>query len=150
MQKPIDWFALQIHKLAFIWYWSCGLSQTEVKQFNLLLASLLKNSAIFSSHFPVPQKMLWKSLHSLHNISLGCCKVKRERTFGLNYICYHSSLPKVFCKNTDLKNFPKYTGKSLCRSLFLIKQQAVGTDTFCRTPVGTCFCRTPAGTCFWY
>ena len=34
---------------------------------------------------------------------------------------YGSSRPKVFCKNSVLRNFTKFTGKQLCQSLFLNK-----------------------------
>ena len=37
-----------------------------------------------------------------------------------------SSHPEVFCKKGVLRNFAKFTGKHLCRSLFLIKLQASG------------------------
>ena len=35
-----------------------------------------------------------------------------------------SSHPEVFCKRVVLKKFTKFTGKHLCRSIFLIKLQA--------------------------
>ena len=35
-----------------------------------------------------------------------------------------SSLPEVFCEKGALRNFPKFTGKQLCQSLFLIELQA--------------------------
>ena len=38
---------------------------------------------------------------------------------------YRSSRPEVICKKTVLKIFAKFTGKSLCQSLFLIKLQAL-------------------------
>ena len=34
---------------------------------------------------------------------------------------YGSSRPEVFCKNSVLRNFTKFTGKHLCQSLFLNK-----------------------------
>ena len=34
---------------------------------------------------------------------------------------HRDSRPKVFCKKHVLKNFPKFTGKHLCQSLFLNK-----------------------------
>ena len=33
---------------------------------------------------------------------------------------YRNSHPKVFCKKSALNNFPKLTGKHLCRSLFQV------------------------------
>ena len=35
-----------------------------------------------------------------------------------------SNHPEVFCKKGVLRNFTKFAGKHLCRSLFLIKLQA--------------------------
>ena len=31
---------------------------------------------------------------------------------------YRSSSPEVFCKKGVIRNFPKFTGKNLCQSLF--------------------------------
>ena len=50
---------------------------------------------------------------------------------GLRFICSHrSSRPEVFCKKGVPKNFAKFTGKHLCRSLFLTKLQALGLELY--------------------
>ena len=48
----------------------------------------------------------------------------------------------AFCKKRVLKNFTKFTGKCLCKSLFLIKLQASACE-FCEI-LNTFFYRTPA------
>ena len=43
-----------------------------------------------------------------------------------SYPLDRSSRPEVFCKKAVLTNFAKLTGKDLCQSLFLIKNNCVG------------------------
>ena len=53
-----------------------------------------------------------------------------------------SSHPEVFCKKGILRNFAKFTGKHLCRSLFLNK--VAGLRQWCCLPVNFAkFLRTP-------
>ena len=54
-----------------------------------------------------------------------------------------SSRPEVFCKNGVLKNFAKFTGKHLCKSLFFNKVAN-------RAQVFSCdFCEIFKDTLFW-
>ena len=67
-----------------------------------------------------------------------------------------SSRPEVFCKNDAYRNFPKFTGKDLCQSIFfnkvtglrpatLLKKRLwhrcfpVNFEKFLRTPMNGCF-----------
>ena len=43
---------------------------------------------------------------------------------------FRSSRPEVFCKKGALRNFPKFTGKYLCQSLFFKKVAGLMTATF--------------------
>ena len=40
---------------------------------------------------------------------------------GSNIATHQKQSPEVFCKKVILKNFAKFKGKQLCKSLFLIK-----------------------------
>ena len=51
-------------------------------------------------------------------------KTKYVTVSGIN----RSSRPEVLCKEGVLRNFPKFTGKYLCQSLFLIKLQALACE----------------------
>ena len=53
---------------------------------------------------------------------------------------FRSSRPEVFCRKGALKNFPKFTGKHLCQSLFYNKVAGLGSSTlFKKRPWHRCF-----------
>ena len=53
---------------------------------------------------------------------------------------FRSSRPEVFCKKGAVKNFPKFTGKHLCQSLFYNKVAGLGPSTlFKKRPWHRCF-----------
>ena len=58
------------------------------------------------------------------------------RTYYYNtHICkdpndYRSSRPELFCKKGALKNFAKFTGKHLCKSLFFNKEKMTLVQVF--------------------
>ena len=51
-----------------------------------------------------------------------------QQAFKQQCVLFHSSTEAValglFCKKSVLENFAKFSGKCLCKSLFLIKLQA--------------------------
>ena len=50
------------------------------------------------------------------------CKVGSRTIQFIHEGCaLQKQLPEVFCKKSVLRNFAKFTGKNLCRSLFLNK-----------------------------
>ena len=74
------------------------------------------------------------------------------QTLG-NNIFFRSSRPKVFCKNSVLRNFIKFTGKHLCQSFFFnkVKKETlakvfscefceISKITFLQKTSGGCFC----------
>ena len=85
---------------------------------------------------------------STHYVVRPVWTVTKKDFLNLN-IRYRSSRPEVFCKKHVHKNFPKFTEKLLCQSLFFsfIKKEAlvqVLSSEFCeilRNTSGDCFCR---------
>ena len=65
----------------------------------------------------------------LQGICLGSCLcdsslsmgVSAQRCTIMNFINVRGSPPEVFCNNGVLRNFAKFTGKRLCKSLFFNK-----------------------------
>ena len=53
------------------------------------------------------------------------CQIPRNRcrvpNISVGTIIFRGSRPEVFCKKDILKNFAKFTGKHLCKSLFFNK-----------------------------
>ena len=74
-----------------------------------------------------------------------------------------SSLPEVFCKKVALKNFPIFTGKHLCQSLFFNKVAGAASNfikketltqvfscEFCKIFKNSLFLKNTSGGCFCY
>ena len=68
---------------------------------------------------------------TLHHINFVLSSLEWRRFF-LPSIKYRSSLPEVFGKKGVLKNFPKFTEKKLCRSLFFNKFAGLRPATLCK------------------
>ena len=58
------------------------------------------------------------------NSNSGSSKTKENKDNVSNMMLGKYWSSEIFCENGVLKNFPKFTGKRLCWSLFLIKLQA--------------------------
>ena len=73
---------------------------------------------------------------------------RRRTTPMASFWClYRSSRPEVFGKKVALRNFPKFTGKHLCQSLYnFIKKDTLAqvfSCKFCEIPKNTFFQKTP-------
>ena len=78
-------------------------------------------------------------LGSLFNKAVAGLKVCRffKNRFSIVYTSFHSfyfhvsrnSRPDVFCKKGVLRNFPKFTGKHPCKSLFFNKVADLRPET---------------------
>ena len=55
----------------------------------------------------------------------------------IHIILFRSSRPEVFCKKGIPKNFPKFTGKHLCQSLFFTKVAGLTPATLLKRDSGT-------------
>ena len=62
------------------------------------------------------------------------CRSSRSQMF------FRSSRPEMFCKKAVLRDFPKFTRKHLCQSLFITKVAGQGQQLYLkRDPVSWCF-----------
>ena len=62
------------------------------------------------------------------------CRSSRSQMF------FRSSRPEMFCKKAVLRDFPKFTRKHLCQSLFITKVAGQGRQLYLkRDPVSWCF-----------
>ena len=50
---------------------------------------------------------------------------------------FRSSRPEMFCKKAVLSDFPKFTGKHLCQSLFITKVGGQGRQLYLKRDPGT-------------
>ena len=50
---------------------------------------------------------------------------------------FRSSHPEMFCKKAALRDFPKFTGKHLCQSLFITKVAGQGWQLYSKRDPGT-------------
>ena len=50
---------------------------------------------------------------------------------------FRSSRPEMFCKKAVLRDFPKFTGKHLCQSLFITKVGGQGRQFYLKRDPGT-------------
>ena len=77
------------------------------------------------------KQWMWRML--LPN-SFQKCRSSRSQMFS------RSSLLKMFCKNAVLRDFPKFTRKDLCQSLFITKVAGQARQLYLkRDPVSWCF-----------
>ena len=68
----------------------------------------------------------YRAVFSTTNVFFKLCLYVFKYAFRSSF---GSSRSEVFFKMDVLRNFAKFTGKHLCRDSFLIKLQALGSDT---------------------
>ena len=71
---------------------------------------------------PAEYRAVFSTTNVFFKLYLYVFKYAFRSSFG-------STRSEVFFKMGILRNFPKFTGKHLCKDSFLIKLQALGSDT---------------------
>ena len=61
------------------------------------------------------------------------CRSSRSQMF------FRSSRPEMFCKKAVLRDFPKFTGKHLCQSLFITKVGVQGRQFYLKRTLAQVF-----------
>ena len=63
----------------------------------------------------------YKKVETSFEINTAICQSQKFAIPNFPFRYFRSSCPEVFCKNGARRNFAKFTGKHLCRSLFFHK-----------------------------
>ena len=148
MSKFTEMFMLVCRKTFFAFYWTLHESFSNSYGFGLcknLVFSILTKCFMIGNIF-VQSCLIWaKHLFLFHKIkqwmwrmflpnSFQKCRSSRSQMF------FRSSRPEMFCKKAVLRDFPKFTRKHLCQSLFITKVAGQGRQLYLkRDPVSWCF-----------